>query len=124
MILPLMEILGLEKSRLFSIPLLYDNKGNYIGFDRSADVTKMNGKGIVASKWVLWQIVDYRLRQNVLGGEGIVINIGDGILDANAVPFSDAFFAYTGVTRKSAALAKAMLVFDDFSDLTEVLKNL
>lgn len=50
MILPLMEILGLEKSRLFSIPLLYDNKGNYIGFDRSADVTKMNGKGIVASK--------------------------------------------------------------------------
>lgn len=50
MILPLMQILGLEKSRLFSIPLRYDDKGNYVDFDRTADVTKMNGKGVVASK--------------------------------------------------------------------------
>lgn len=50
MILPLMQILGLQKSRLFSIPLLYDDKGNYVDFDRTADVTKMNGKGVVASK--------------------------------------------------------------------------
>lgn len=51
------------------------------------------------------------------------MNIGDGILDANAYPCSDAFLAFTGVTQKPAALKKAMLIFDDFHDLVEVLRN-
>ena len=38
-----------------------------------------------------------RIRRSLPGGTGIVVNIGDGILDANAYPSSDAFIGYTGV---------------------------
>ena len=51
MILPLMDILGLDRSHLYAIPILFDENGEYAGFDITADVTKMDGKGIIASKY-------------------------------------------------------------------------
>ena len=50
MILPLMDILWLDRSRLYAIPILFDVNGDYKGFDTTANVTKMDGKGIIASK--------------------------------------------------------------------------
>ena len=123
MILPLMDILGLDKSHLYAIPILFDENGEYAGFDITADVTKMDGKGIIASKYDFIMMIQIRLRKELLGDNGIVVNIGDGILDANAYPSTDAFLAYTGVTQKPAAMKKAMLLFDNFNDLLEAMKN-
>lgn len=50
MILPLMKLIKVDPSHLFAIPLLFDADGNYMGFDTTSDVTKMNGKGMIASK--------------------------------------------------------------------------
>ena len=52
-----------------------------------------------------------------------MVNIGDGILDANAYPNTDAFIGCTGVTYKPRAMEKAMLIVDSFSDLTEMVRN-
>ena len=49
------------------------------------------------------------------------MNIGDGILDANAYPSSDAFIGYIGVTHKKKAMEKAMLYVDSFDSLIQIL---
>ena len=67
--------------------------------------------------------LDCRVRKSLPGGNGIVVNIGDGILDANAYTSSDAFIGYTGVTRKMKALEKAMMYVSSYQDLLEILTN-
>lgn len=63
------------------------------------------------------------MRKKETNGSGVVVNIGDGILDANAYPNTDAFIGFTGVTYKPRAMEKAMLIVDSFSDLTEMVRN-
>ena len=58
-----------------------------------------------------------------MNGDGIIVNIGDGILDANAFPPSDAFIGYTGVVFKEKAMSKALWIVDDFADLIEAIQN-
>ena len=63
------------------------------------------------------------MRNQLLDGHGVIVNIGDGILDANAYPSTDAFIGFTGVTHKEHALKKAMLITDSFADLLEIVRN-
>lgn len=63
------------------------------------------------------------MRDQLLDGQGVIVNIGDGILDANAYPATDAFIGFTGVTHKEHALKKAMLITDSFADLLEIVRN-
>ena len=64
-----------------------------------------------------------RLRSSLANKDGIVVNIGDGILDMMAYPYSDAFIGYTGVLRKKKAMEKAMLVVDSFAELIHILSS-
>ena len=64
-----------------------------------------------------------RIRRSLPGGTGIVVNIGDGILDANAYPSSDAFIGYTGVTHNVKALEKAMMYVSSYQDLLKILTD-
>ena len=50
MIAPLLPILGLPSSHLYAIPILFDENGEYAGYDDTALTTKMDGKGAVANK--------------------------------------------------------------------------
>ena len=52
MIAPLMKILNLPLSHLFAIPLIFDDAGEYAGFDISADTADMNGKAVVIEKCI------------------------------------------------------------------------
>ena len=47
-----MKILNLPVSHLFAIPLIFDDAGEYAGFDISADTADMNGKAVVIEKYV------------------------------------------------------------------------
>ena len=116
-----MKILNLPLSHLFAIPLIFDDAGEYAGFDISADTADMNGKAVVIEKCI--QILNCRIRRSLPGGTGIVVNIGDGILDANAYPSSDAFIGYTGVTHKVKALEKAMMYVSSYQDLLKILTD-
>ena len=51
------------------------------------------------------------------------MNIGDGLLDANAYPASDAFIGYVGVVQKKTALEKAMLYVDSYDSLIQILSE-
>ena len=51
------------------------------------------------------------------------MNIGDGLLDANAYPASDAFIGYVGVVQKKKALEKAMLYVDSYDSLIQILSE-
>ena len=51
------------------------------------------------------------------------MNIGDGLLDANAYPSSDAFIGYVGVVQKKKAMEKAMLFVDSFDSLIHILSE-
>lgn len=55
-----MKILNLPLSHLFAIPLIFDDTGEYAGFDISADTADMNGKAVVIEKyiWILVLIVE------------------------------------------------------------------
>lgn len=64
-----------------------------------------------------------RLRASLPNQNAVVVNIGDGILDAMAYPYSDAFIGYTGVTTKPRAMEQAMLIVDNFSELTRVISS-
>lgn len=64
-----------------------------------------------------------RLRSQHSDGNGIVVNIGDGLLDANAYPSSDAFIGYVGVVQKKKAMEKAMLFVDSFDSLIHILSE-
>ena len=44
MITPLLEILDLPLSHLFAIPILFDSRGEYNGYDKTSDSTKLDGK--------------------------------------------------------------------------------
>lgn len=66
-------------------------------------------------------IPTYRLRASLPNQNAVVVNIGDGILDAMAYPYSDAFIGYTGVTTKQRAMEQAMLIVDNFSELTQAI---
>lgn len=65
----------------------------------------------------------FRLRSKFLNGKGIIVNIGDGLVDANASPATDAFIGFCGVTHKEKALKEAMMVVDNFKDLYEIVYN-
>ena len=60
----------------------------------------------------------------LLQGKGTIVNIGDGLVDANAYPSTDAYIGYCGVTHKEKALREAMMVVDSFEDLCEIVRNI
>lgn len=50
MIVPLLPQLDLDMSQLIAIPLIFDEAGEYIGYDKSSDLINIKGKAVVASK--------------------------------------------------------------------------
>lgn len=51
MITPLLPQLDLDIAHLIAIPLLYDDAGEFIGYDESSDLINIKGKAVVASKY-------------------------------------------------------------------------
>ena len=47
MITPLLPQLDLDMSHLIAIPLLYDDAGEFIGYDESNDLINIKGKAVV-----------------------------------------------------------------------------
>ena len=50
MITPLLSLLGLPMSHLYASPILFNENGEYAGYDDTALTTKIDGKGAVANK--------------------------------------------------------------------------
>lgn len=51
MVVPLLPKLDLDMSNLIAIPLLFDDAGEFIGYDKSSDLINIKGKAVVATKY-------------------------------------------------------------------------
>ena len=50
MVVPLLPKLDLDMSNLIAIQLLFDDAGEFIGYDKSSDLINIKGKAVVATK--------------------------------------------------------------------------
>jgi len=111
MIEPLAMVLGIPKDRIYANTILFDDNGEYAGFDdmepTSADRGKPKALGII-KKAV---------------GYGSMVMVGDGATDAQARPPADAFVGYGGVVVRDPVREVADWFVKDFDDMTYVVKN-
>jgi phosphoserine phosphatase len=107
-ILPIAREVGLEETEVHAVPLIFDDGGNYQGFDESCVLTRKYGKRLAVEQILL---------------QRPAIAVGDGMTDFEIRPAVDAFGAYTGFVRREAVVGQADFVIEDFSQLvTLVLK--
>lgn len=52
MVAPLLPQLNLDMSHLIAIPLVFDEAGEFIGYDENTDLIDIKGKAVVASKFL------------------------------------------------------------------------
>jgi phosphoserine phosphatase len=107
-ILPVAREVGLEEADVHAVPLIFDDDGNYQGFDGSCVLTRKYGKRLAVE-----QILPQRP----------ALAVGDGMTDFEIRPVVDAFAAYTGFVRREAVAGQADFVIEDFSQLVTLVLN-
>uniref|UniRef100_A0A1I7TE35 Phosphoserine phosphatase n=1 Tax=Caenorhabditis tropicalis TaxID=1561998 RepID=A0A1I7TE35_9PELO len=115
LILPVAELLGIEKSRVYANEILFDKQGNYHGFDTSEltsdSGSKETGKPAVIA--LLKKKCQYKT----------VVMVGDGATDAEAAPPADAFIGFGGNVIREGVKARAKWYVTDFDVLRKDLEH-
>jgi phosphoserine phosphatase len=109
MIEPIAKSLCVAKSNIIANTILFDQDGNYSGFDRSEPTSKDMGKPEAIK----------RIKQH--HGYETIVMVGDGATDAQAKPPADAFIGFGGVVVREAVKNKACWYVFEFDSMTEVL---
>lgn len=99
--------LGVKNTDVHAVPLFFDERGEYAGYDQEHPCSKQLGKRTVIS--------------------GLQLDppsslIGDGTTDAEVKPVVDAFAAYTGAVRRDKIVAMADFEITSFSQVFEHIK--
>lgn len=81
-ILPICTYLNILPTHVFAVEVLFDENGNYRGFDTNSALIKSDGKPIVIEQ----------IKQQHAG----VVMIGDGMSDLMTVDYVDRFIGYGG----------------------------
>lgn len=107
-ITPLAQHLGVRN--VHAVPLIFDDEGNYVDFDRRSFLARPGGKELV--------VRDIRARSH-----GRAAFVGDGVSDLEAKPAVDRFIGFGGVVVRERVKQNADVFIDDH-DLRAVLKHL
>jgi phosphoserine phosphatase len=105
-ILPLATEIGLKEDAVNAVPIFFNARGEYTGFDKDSALARQNGKRETVSR--------LNLPQRILA-------VGDGMTDTEMRACADTFAAYTGFVRREAVVAKADLVIEDFRQLEDTV---
>jgi phosphoserine phosphatase len=105
-ILPLAAEVGLQADAVHAVPIFFDERGEYAGFDEHSVLARQYGKREAVAR---------------LGLKGPIIAVGDGMTDTEIRTCVDSFAAYTGFVRREAVVAKADLAIEDFRQLAETV---
>ena len=108
MIEPVAEELGVDVKNIYANTILFNDDGEYAGFDSNEPTSADQGKPKALS-----QIKE-------AGGYETMIMVGDGATDAQAKPPADAFIGYGGVVRRDAVAAKADWFVTDFEAMIDI----
>nr|XP_018908971.1 PREDICTED: phosphoserine phosphatase [Bemisia tabaci]XP_018908972.1 PREDICTED: phosphoserine phosphatase [Bemisia tabaci]XP_018908973.1 PREDICTED: phosphoserine phosphatase [Bemisia tabaci] len=106
---PIAKGLNIPIENIYANEILFDEEGNYKGFDHNCPTSKNGGKAEVVG--LLKQKHNYKT----------VIMIGDGSTDLEAAPPADAFIGYGGVALRETVRSKAKYYVTDFQDLIKHL---
>mmetsp|Transcript_1584 Transcript_1584/g.3398 ORF Transcript_1584/g.3398 Transcript_1584/m.3398 type:complete len:297 (-) Transcript_1584:453-1343(-) len=111
MIEPVAERLGVSVERIYANTILFDEKGDYTGFDAteptSADGGKPKALTTIKAKY----------------GYETMVMVGDGATDAQAMPPADTFIGFGGVVTRQAVKDKACWFVTDFEAMIEIVEN-
>ncbi len=99
--------LGVKSTDVHAVPLFFDRKGEYAGYDQEHPCSKQLGKRTVISGLQL---------------DPPSLLIGDGMTDAEVKPVVDAFAAYTGAVRRAKIVAMADFELTSFFELYNHIK--
>ena len=111
MIEPVAERLGVSVDNIYANTILFDDAGEYAGFDAneptSADQGKPKALGAIKERF----------------GYETMIMVGDGATDAQAKPPADAFVGFGGVVVREAVKDKACWFVRDFDAMIDVVNG-
>jgi phosphoserine phosphatase len=111
MLEPIAQELCISKTNIYANTILFDNKGQYIGFDvnepTSADMGKPKALGMIKNQF------DY----------DTMVMVGDGATDAQAKPPADAFIGFGGVVVRPAVKEKACWFVTDFVEMEQIVRE-
>lgn len=111
MIDPLAEVLNIDKSRIYANNLLFDEEGNYTGFDETEPTSRAGGKAAVVGK--LKEEYDYNP----------IFMIGDGATDMEARPPADAFIGFGGIAVRDVVKEGADWFVMDIEEMVAPLRD-
>ena len=111
MIEPLAEILNIPKTNIYANTILFQENGDYQGFDDQEPTSQDMGK-----PKALQQIASAKQYQKM-------IMVGDGATDAQAKPPASAFIGFGGVVVREAVKEKADWFVTDFQDMVRLLNE-
>lgn len=111
MIEPVAERLGVSIDRIYANTILFDEKGDYTGFDTteptSADLGKPKALTTIKAKY----------------GYETMVMVGDGATDAQARPPADTFIGFGGVVTRQAVKDKACWFVTDFEAMIDIVES-
>ena len=109
MIEPVAGILGVNPSNIYANTILFDDDGQYAGFDASEPTSADQGKPKAL-----------RAIKEKYGYETMIM-VGDGATDAQAKPPADAFIGFGGVVVREAVKEKACWFVRDFETMIDIV---
>jgi len=101
--------LNIPSSHVFANVILFDEAGNYIGFDENRPTSKTGGKGLVIQK----------LKEEK--GYTKVMMIGDGITDLETKPHADIVVGFGGNVIREKLRTNADWFITDFQEVINAL---
>ena len=111
MIEPVAKEVCVAKDRIYANTILFDEDGNYAGFDpnepTSADMGKPKALTQIKSE----------------NGYKTMVMVGDGATDAQAKPPADAFIGFGGVVVRPAVKEAADWFVTDFAQMTSIVNK-
>ncbi|TMS39956.1 hypothetical protein L596_006403 [Steinernema carpocapsae] len=113
LIKPVADLLKIDHDRIFANEILFDEYGNYEGFD-DTEPTSASGSKSVGKAGVCG------LLKRKMGYKTLVM-VGDGATDAEACPPADAFIGFGGNQARDSVKRLANWFVYDFKTLTDAL---
>lgn len=111
MIEPVAERLGVSVEKIYANTILFDEKGDYVGFDSNEPTSADQGKP-KALKTI-----------KAKHGYEVMVMVGDGATDAQARPPADTFIGFGGVVTREAVKEKACWFVRDFEAMIEIVES-
>lgn len=113
-IVPVADILGIDRKKIYANEILFDSNGNYAGFDEN-ELTSDSGSKDVGKAGVCALLKKQHNYRNM-------VMVGDGATDLEACPPADAFIGFGGNQIRESVRSRAGWYVMNFETLRKELQ--